>query len=82
MEQLIDDIKTVVRDGQELLKHSVSGVKDRALLGAKTTDRAVREKPYQTIGILFGVGLLIGIIASGVFSGSQEFEEKEERNPA
>jgi len=26
--------------------------------------------------------LLIGIIASGVFSGSQEFEEKEERNPA
>jgi ElaB/YqjD/DUF883 family membrane-anchored ribosome-binding protein len=79
MEQLIEDIKTVARDGQELLKHSVTGVKERALTGAKTTDRTVRENPYQTIGILFGVGLLIGIIASGAFSGSQEIEEEEER---
>jgi len=70
----------VARDGQELLKHSVSGVKDRALIGVKTTDRAVRENPYQTIGILFGVGLFIGIICSGVLSSRrQEVEEEEER---
>ena len=78
LEQLVEDIKTVVRDGQELLKHGVTGVKERALTGAKTTDRAVRENPYQTIGILFGAGLIIGLICSGIFSRSQEFEEEEE----
>ena len=78
MEQLIEDIKKVARDGQELLKHSVSGVKDRAMTGVKTTDRAVRENPYQTIGILFGVGLVIGVICSGMLRSDPDVEEQEE----
>ena len=67
LEQLMEDIKVVVRDGQELFKSGVTGVKERALIGAKTTDRAVREKPYQTIGIVFGVGIIVGMLCSGVF---------------
>ena len=76
LEQLMEDIKVVVRDGQELLKHSVSGVKERALTGAKTTDRAVRENPYQTIGLVFAVGLIAGMICYGAFNRS-EIEEEE-----
>ena len=76
LETFLDDIKTVVHDGQELLKASAGGVKEKALAGARTTDRAIRQSPYQTIGIVFGVGLVIGLLASGLFSGGSEIEEK------
>lgn len=72
LDTFLDDIKTVVRDGQHLLKAGAGGVKEKALAGARTTDRAIRQSPYQTIGIVFGVGLVVGLLASGLFSGSEE----------
>jgi ElaB/YqjD/DUF883 family membrane-anchored ribosome-binding protein len=69
IETFLDDIKTVVRDGQELLKVGAGEVKEKAISGARTTDRAIREKPYQTIGIVLGVGIIVGLLASGLFSG-------------
>src|ERR1019366_3160361 len=39
-------------------------VRDRAIAGAKATDEAVREHPYQAIGIALGVGVLIGYLVS------------------
>jgi ElaB/YqjD/DUF883 family membrane-anchored ribosome-binding protein len=74
LETFLDDIKTVVHDGQELLKASAGGVKEKALAGARTTDKAIRQSPYQTIGIVFGVGVVIGLLASGLFSGGSEAE--------
>jgi ElaB/YqjD/DUF883 family membrane-anchored ribosome-binding protein len=76
LETFLEDIKTVVHDGQELLKAGAGGVKEKALAGARTTDRAIRQSPYQTIGIIFGVGLVIGLVASGLFSGGSEAEEE------
>jgi ElaB/YqjD/DUF883 family membrane-anchored ribosome-binding protein len=29
---------------------------------AQATDRAIREHPYETIGIAFGIGVLIGVL--------------------
>ncbi|MCP5518999.1 MAG: DUF883 domain-containing protein [Verrucomicrobiales bacterium] len=37
-------------------------LENRALAGAETTDRKIREHPYESIGIAFGVGLLLGVI--------------------
>jgi ElaB/YqjD/DUF883 family membrane-anchored ribosome-binding protein len=37
-------------------------VRDKAVEGAKATDEAVREHPYQAIGIAFGVGALLGFL--------------------
>jgi ElaB/YqjD/DUF883 family membrane-anchored ribosome-binding protein len=68
LERLMDDIKAVVKDGEELLKTGMTGVKQRALAGAKTTDRAVREHPYQTIGAVFGLGVIVGVLVAGMFS--------------
>jgi ElaB/YqjD/DUF883 family membrane-anchored ribosome-binding protein len=36
---------------------------DETLAAAKAADKAVREHPYESIGIAFGVGLLIGVLA-------------------
>lgn len=77
LDTFLEDIKTVVRDGQELLKSSASDVKEKAIFGAQTTDRAIRKSPYQTIGIVFGVGIVVGLLASGLFSGGSETGETD-----
>ena len=35
-------------------------VRDKAVEGAKAADQAVRDKPYQAIGIAFAVGAVVG----------------------
>jgi len=74
LDTFLEDIKTVVRDGQELLKAGAGQMKEKALYGAKTTDRAIRKSPYQTLGIVFGVGLIVGLIAASSCSGRSEAE--------
>ena len=39
-------------------------VRQKAVEGAKAADEAVQERPYQAIGIAFGVGALIGYLAA------------------
>ena len=75
LEQLLEDIRVVVRDGQELLSSSYSGVKEQALARARITDRAVREHPYQTLGIVFGVGVLLGVLAYALCTREGGMEE-------
>jgi ElaB/YqjD/DUF883 family membrane-anchored ribosome-binding protein len=74
LDTFLEDIKTVVRDGQELLKTGAGQVKEKALASAKTTDQAIRKSPYQTLGIVFGVGLIVGLLAAGAFGGGSEEE--------
>jgi ElaB/YqjD/DUF883 family membrane-anchored ribosome-binding protein len=39
-------------------------VREKAVKGAKATDEAVRQHPYQAIGIALGAGALIGYLAA------------------
>jgi ElaB/YqjD/DUF883 family membrane-anchored ribosome-binding protein len=50
-ERLVDDLKAVIQRAQ-----------DKAVERAKAADKVIRERPYQTIGLAFGLGLLIGIL--------------------
>jgi ElaB/YqjD/DUF883 family membrane-anchored ribosome-binding protein len=76
VEQFLEDIKVVVRDGQELLKVGVGEFKQRARAGVEKTDHYVREKPYQTIGIAFGLGVVAGLLAVSLFRNATETEEE------
>lgn len=38
-------------------------IEDKTLSAAKATDKAVHDHPYQAIGIAFGLGLLVGVLA-------------------
>jgi ElaB/YqjD/DUF883 family membrane-anchored ribosome-binding protein len=86
-EKLLQDLKAVVQDGEELLQAGINELgekglaarerlaaaletaretrrklEEKALAGAKATDRIVREHPYESIGIAFGFGLLLGVL--------------------
>jgi ElaB/YqjD/DUF883 family membrane-anchored ribosome-binding protein len=37
-------------------------LQEQTIAGARVTDRVIREHPYQSIGLAFGVGLLIGVL--------------------
>src|ERR1700690_1303131 len=45
-------------------KQILGRVKDKAVEGAKATDEAVREHPYQALAIAFGVGAIAGYLLS------------------
>ena len=87
-EKLLQDLREVVQDGEELLKAGAEDLsergtaareklaaalevarqtqqrlQERAIAGAKAADKLIRENPYQSIGIAFGVGLLIGVLS-------------------
>ena len=86
-EKLINDLKAVAQDAEELLKATagdlgdkakaarerlavalenakVTGRKlqDKALEGAKVTDQCIRDHPYESIGVAFGLGLVLGLL--------------------
>ncbi len=75
VDRFVDDLKAVVRDGQALLKAGLGTVREKARLGAETTGRYAREKPYQTIGIAFAAGVAFGLLASSLLRGSSEEED-------
>jgi ElaB/YqjD/DUF883 family membrane-anchored ribosome-binding protein len=88
VEKLLQDLREIVHEGEELLKAGMEDsserssvareklsaaleaaketqhrIQQRAAEGVRATDRVIREHPYQSMGVAFGVGLLIGVIA-------------------
>lgn len=47
----------------EVAKDTQQRLQERAISGARATDLLVREHPYESVGIAFGVGMLLGILA-------------------
>ena len=45
-------------------KEIAGRVRDKAVESAKAADEVVHEHPYQAIGIAFGLGAIIGYLAS------------------
>jgi ElaB/YqjD/DUF883 family membrane-anchored ribosome-binding protein len=43
-------------------RESCSHLEERAIAGAKATDRVIREHPYESLGVAFGVGILLGVL--------------------
>jgi len=52
-DRIVDDLKAMLQRANE-----------KAVARAKATDRVIRDHPYQTIGLVFGLGLLVGVLAA------------------
>ncbi len=53
-------LATALNHGRGILE----GVQEKAIASAKATDKAIREHPYQSLGIAVGVGAVLGFILS------------------
>ena len=88
-QKLMNDLKVVVHDAEELMKATTSDLgekarearvklaatlesakatckrlEERTIATAKAADRVIREHPYQSLGVAFGLGLLIGVLVN------------------
>lgn len=43
-------------------KETCETLQETSVRAAKATDNVIREHPYESIGIAFGLGLLIGVL--------------------
>jgi len=48
----------------ESAKATCQRLEEKTIAAAKATDRTIREHPYESIGIAFGLGLLVGVLVS------------------
>ena len=46
----------------ESAKATYRRLEEKTIAGAKVADKTIREHPYESIGVAFGVGLLIGVL--------------------
>jgi ElaB/YqjD/DUF883 family membrane-anchored ribosome-binding protein len=57
------ELRARLEAATEKAKEVCKRLQEQTVAAAKATDQAVHEHPYQAIGIAFGVGLLIGVVA-------------------
>ncbi len=48
----------------EIARDTRHKLENRAREGARATDRLIRENPYQSVGVAFGIGLLLGVLVN------------------
>ncbi len=58
-----DEVRSRLTASIEKAKEMCSRLQEQTVAAGKATDKAVREHPYEAIGIAFGLGMLIGLLA-------------------
>jgi ElaB/YqjD/DUF883 family membrane-anchored ribosome-binding protein len=48
----------------ESAKDACRRLEEKAVQGAKATDKVIRDHPYPSIGVAFGLGVLIGVLVT------------------
>ena len=72
----MEDLKVVIDDGQQLLKSGATQLREKAVAGARATDESIRRNPYPSMGIIFGLGVLVGILGYNLIRSSvEEYQE-------
>lgn len=66
-----DDVGDQAKEARERLagaletaRDSIEQMEEKVIAGAKIADKTIREHPYESMGIAFGVGLLIGVLVT------------------
>ena len=53
-----------LRTALERLKARSEQIKQRAVAGARATDRLIRSNPYRSLALIFGIGMIAGMIVN------------------
>lgn len=58
------EMRERLTEAMESAKRACHRLEEKAVEGAKAADRTIRDHPYQSIGVAFGLGLLIGVLVT------------------
>ena len=58
------EIRMRLSSAIESAKATYRRMEDKAVAGAKATDKVIREHPYESLGVAFGLGLLVGVLVT------------------
>jgi ElaB/YqjD/DUF883 family membrane-anchored ribosome-binding protein len=58
------EIRKRLNDALEETKDTCRKLEDKTIEGAKAAHKTIREHPYQSIGLAFGIGLLVGALVT------------------
>ena len=56
------ELRSRLNAALESAKATCRRLEDQTVAAAKATDQAIRGHPYESIGVAFGLGLLIGVL--------------------
>jgi len=56
------EVRATLENLVEKAKEACERLQNQTTAALRATDRTIRENPYQTAGIAFGVGVLIGVL--------------------
>ena len=57
------EIRERLTDALDSARRTCRRLEEKAVESAKAADKTIRDHPYQSIGVAFGVGLLLGALA-------------------
>lgn len=58
----VTELRSRLAAAIESAKATCHRLEGKTLAAAKATDRTIREHPYESVGIAFGIGLLVGVL--------------------
>lgn len=58
----VKEVRARLAKALESAKATTEYLQDKTVQTAKAADETIREHPYESIGVAFGVGLLIGFL--------------------
>lgn len=58
----LDDLRARFSAAQERFTEMFASARKHAVAGARCTDAAIRENPYQALALATGIGLLVGVL--------------------
>jgi ElaB/YqjD/DUF883 family membrane-anchored ribosome-binding protein len=58
------DIRMRLSSAIDSAKETYRRLEEKAVAGAKATDKVIREHPYESLGVAFGLGLLVGVLVT------------------
>jgi ElaB/YqjD/DUF883 family membrane-anchored ribosome-binding protein len=60
----VSEVRSRLAAAIESAKATCQRLEEKTVAAAKATDRVIREHPYESIGVAFGLGLLIGVLVA------------------
>ena len=59
-----NDIRMRLSSAIDSAKATYRRLEEKAVAGARATDKVIREHPYESLGVAFGLGLLVGVLVT------------------